>query len=357
MTKRPEPRQDLALLASYHSPQVDVEVRLSTNEAPQGPPVEFMTALAEAVAALPLHRYPDRSAEKLRNALAQRYGRKMDEVFVANGSNEVLQSLLLTYGGPGRSLALFEPTYGMHAQIARTTGTTVLARPRQDDFSLAPHTVAEVVEAEQPDVVFLCSPNNPTGTQDPPGLVEDTLAQVQSYGGLLLVDEAYGQFADQSAVSLIGESRSLVVSRTFSKTWALAGVRLGYLLGPAWCVSELEKASLPYHLGALTQAAGLLALDYQEEMDARVDFLRSERQRVFSVLKTLPVTVWPSDTNFILFRPEEKEGRVVWQKLLDRSILIRDFSAEPGLAGCLRVTMGTSQENNQFLAALEEVLS
>jgi len=173
----------------------------------------------------------------------------------------------------------------------------------------------------------------------------------------LLVDEAYGQFADQSAVSLIGESRSLVVSRTFSKTWALAGVRLGYLLGPAWCVSELEKASLPYHLGALTQTAGLLALDYQEEMDARVDFLRSERQRVFSVLKTLPVTVWPSDTNFILFRPEEKEGRVVWQKLLDRSILIRDFSAEPGLAGCLRVTMGTSQENNQFLAALEEVLS
>ena len=357
MTKRPEPRQDLALLPSYHSPQVDVEVRLNTNEAPDGPPAEFMAALAAAVAALPLHRYPDRSAKKLRNALAQRYGRTMDEVFVANGSNEVLQSLLLTYGGPGRSLALFEPTYGMHAQIARTTGTAVLARPRQPDFSLAPETVAEVVDTEQPDVVFLCSPNNPTGAQDPPGLVADTLAQVESYGGLLLVDEAYGQFADQSAVSLIGESRSLVVSRTFSKTWALAGVRLGYLLGPAWCVSELEKASLPYHLGALTQAAGLLALDYQEEMDARVDFLRSERQRVFSALETMPVTVWPSDTNFILFRPEEKDGRVVWQELLDQSILIRDFSAEPGLAGCLRVTMGTSQENNRFLAALEEVLS
>jgi len=357
MAERPTSRPDVVALEGYHSPQMDVEVRLNTNESPLPPPAEFDDALAEATRAIGWNRYPDRGAGRLRAALAERYGVGVDQVFAANGSNEVIQSLLLAYGGSGRSVAVFEPTYAMYAQIARSTGTRVVRGRREPDFALDPTTVTDLLDAERPNLVVLCSPNNPTGTLESGNLVSEVVEAAGSYGGLVVVDEAYGQFAPHSAVDLLDDDRNLVVSRTFSKTWAMAGARIGYLLAPSWCVAELEKVALPYHLDAFKQVAGELALAHGPAMDQRIAVLVSERERMATALEALPVTAWPSAANFILFRPEARPGREVWQDLVDRSVLVRDFTTMEGVEGCLRVTIGTGDENDRFLKALREALS
>ncbi len=357
MAERPTSRPDVVALEGYHSPQMDVEVRLNTNESPLPPPAEFDEALAEATRAIGWNRYPDRGAGRLRAALAERYGVGADQVFAANGSNEVIQSLLLAYGGSGRSVAVFEPTYAMYAQIARSTGTRVVRGRREPDFALDPTTVTDLLDAERPNLVVLCSPNNPTGTLESGNLVSEVVEAAGSYGGLVVVDEAYGQFAPHSAVDLLDDDRNLVVSRTFSKTWAMAGARIGYLLAPSWCVAELEKVALPYHLDAFKQVAGELALAHGPAMDQRISILVAERERMSTALEALPVTTWPSAANFILFRPEARPGREVWQDLVDRSVLVRDFTTMEGVEGCLRVTIGTSDENDRFLNALREALS
>ena len=357
MAERPTSRPDVVALEGYHSPQMDVEVRLNTNESPLPPPAEFDDALAEATRAIGWNRYPDRGAGRLRAALAERYGVGADQVFAANGSNEVIQSLLLAYGGSGRSVAVFEPTYAMYAQIARSTGTRVVRGRREPDFALDPTTVTDLLDAERPNLVVLCSPNNPTGTLESGNLVSEVVEAAGSYGGLVVVDEAYGQFAPHSAVDLLDDDRNLVVSRTFSKTWAMAGARIGYLLAPSWCVAELEKVALPYHLDAFKQVAGELALAHGPAMDQRISVLVSERERMATALEAHPVTAWPSAANFILFRPEARPGREVWQDLVDRSVLVRDFTTMEGVEGCLRVTIGTGDENDRFLKALREALS
>ncbi len=354
---RPTAREGVVAMEGYHSPQMDVEVRLNTNESPVPPPEEFRAAVAAAVADVSWHRYPDRPATALRAALADAYGVDPAQVFAANGSNEVLQSLQLAYGGPGRSAAVFEPTYAMYAQIARTTCTGVIRGRRDADHRLVRDDVLALVADEQPTLVFLCSPNNPTGTVDPAGLVADVVDVAAGYGGLVVVDEAYGQFASTSAVDLLAEDRPLAVSRTFSKTWAMAGARLGFLLAPTWCVAELEKVALPYHLDALKQIVGVLALQHGAAMDDRVADLIGERGRVAAALADLRVTVWPSEANFILFRPEARSGGDVWRSLVDRSVLVRDFTAMAGIEGCLRVTIGTADENDRFLEALDQILA
>ena len=356
MGERPTARIQVASESGYHSPQLDVDVRLNTNESPFPPPPGFVEAVAEAARDVDWNRYPDRSAKRLRTALAERYGVATGQVFAANGSNEVLQSLLLAYGGAGRSVAVFEPTYAMYSQIARTTGTRLVQGRRATDFSLDSESACQLVLGERPDVVILCSPNNPTGTPAADGLVVDLEEAVGTYGGLLVVDEAYGEFAAEGAADLVSEDRSVVVSRTFSKTWAMAGARLGYLIAPTWCVAELEKVALPYHLDALKLEVGVLALEYVDAMEERVERLVAERHRVAAELARLPVTTWPSAANFILLRPDSRSGREVWQDLVDRSVLVRDFTTMPGLEGCLRVTMGRRVENDMFLDALREAL-
>jgi len=349
---RPTVRDDLRALEGYHSAQVDVQVRLNTNESPFPPPPEWSEALADEIRRLDWHRYPDRQARELRRALAEHHGVAPEQIFAANGSNEVLQTLLLTFAGPGRTVATFEPTYQLHGHIARITGATTVEGERGQDFTLDLAEVSRVLTAHEPAVTFLCSPNNPTGGIEPPELVRATLAQVP---GLLVVDEAYGQFADWSAQELIDEDQPLVVVRTFSKTWSMAAARLGYLIGPAWLVAELDKVTLPYHLDAVKQAAGRLALDYLDAMNARVAQVIAERDRVVAALGTLPVHVFPSQANFVLFRPRHLGGRQVWQHLVDRSVLVRDCSSWPRLDHCLRVTIGTPAENDAFLTALTEV--
>ncbi|HVA76213.1 MAG TPA: histidinol-phosphate transaminase [Acidimicrobiales bacterium] len=349
----PEPREDLGLREGYHSPQVDVSVRLNTNESPLPPPPAWLDALAAEMRQIPFNRYPDRNATGLRKAIARFHGVGADQVFCANGSNEVLQSICLAYGGPGRSAAVFEPTYALHSHIAHLTATAVVEGRRRADFSLDLAEVDDVLAANNPSITFLCSPNNPTGMAENLTTVEHVL---EASPGLLVVDEAYGQFADWSATDLVGGSRPLVVTRTFSKTWSMAAARLGYLLGPPEVVATLERVALPYHLDALKQAAGRLALEFAPEMEERVGLIVRERQRVVAALERLGVTTWPSQSNFVLLRPERRKGSEVWQGLLQRSVLVRDTSSWPGLEGCLRVTIGTPAENDAFLSALQEVL-
>ena len=347
-------RADLRALEGYHSPQVDVEVRLNTNESPLPPPVAFRDALAAEISQIEWHRYPDRAAGELRAAIGELHGVGPEMVFAANGSNEVLQTILLAYAGPGRTVATFEPTYQMHAQIARVVGSTVVAGERAADFTLDPTEMKRVIDAADPHVAFLTSPNNPTGLVEPPERVEQLLDWAH---GLVVADEAYAQFADWSAIELLDEHRPLVVTRTFSKTWSMAGVRLGYVIGPTWFVAELDKVVLPYHLDAAKQAAGRIALRYVDDMNDRVRLIVSERERVSAAMRALPIHVTPSGANFVLFRPTTVPGRLVWQGLLDRSVLVRDCSGWPRLADCLRVTIGTPHENDRFLDALTEVLA
>ena len=353
VNRLPAPRADLGLREGYHSAQVDVEVRLNTNESPFPPPASWREEIAAGLADVSWARYPDRDAGDLREAIAANHGVRADRVFAANGSNEVLQAICLAYGGSGRRALTFEPTYALHGHVAHLTGTSVVSEGRDPDFRLGAAQVAAAFGRHDPAVGFLCSPNNPTGLVDPPEVLDAALA---STTGLVVLDEAYGQFAEHSALPLVADDLPLVVVRTFSKTWALAGLRLGYAIAPAPVVRTLERVSLPYHLDAFKQLAGRLALAHGAEMQARVTALVAERGRLVDRLAGMPVTVWPSQANFVLVRPETRSGTEVWSGLVERSVLVRDTSSWPGLEGCLRVTVGTAEEDDRFLAALAEVL-
>jgi histidinol-phosphate aminotransferase len=354
MTAPVSPRDDLRELEGYHSPQLDVAVRLNTNESPFEPPAAFVDRWVDELRHAPLNRYPDRAARELREALGEHLGQPAERLFCANGSNEVLQTLLLTYGGPGRRAAMFEPTYALHSHIARITGTEVIVGERRADFSVDPDVARALIEEQAPTIVFVCSPNNPTGTVEPAATIEALLAAEGEH--LVVVDEAYGEFAPWSALELVRDDRALVVVRTYSKVWSMAALRLGFAVAPKWVVDELEKVVLPYHLAAATQIAGRLALDLGDEMDDRVRRLVDERERIAAELDRIDgVTVYPSGANFLLFRPAG-DGHERWEQMVDQGVLVRDFSRWPRLDDCLRVTIGTPQENDAFLAALRTSL-
>ncbi len=350
---RIQPRAEVAAMEGYHSPQVAVSVRLNTNESPFAPPAAWQEALADEVASIDFHRYPDRDAVALRMAIAELHGVDVGQVFAANGSNEVIQTLCLTYGGHGRRVVTFEPTYALHSHIARISGAEVITGQRDQEFRISIDEARRVVSDAQPAITFLCSPNNPTGLLESQAVIE-TVANVAP--GLVIVDEAYGQFAPWSAQELLSEDRCVAIIRTYSKTWSMAAARLGYLIGPAWLVTELEKVVLPYHLDAVKQAAGRLALRYEGDMRKRVAELVAERDRLVARLLRLDVHVWPSSANFVLFRPLAVDANRVWQALVDRSVLIRNCASWPRLGGCLRVTIGTPEENETFISALTSVL-
>ena len=354
MSARIAPREGLSSLGGYHSVQVDVDVRLNTNESPYPPPPGWREAYVAAVGDVDFHRYPDRDATQLRERIGALHGVGDNEVFCANGSNEVLQCLLLAFGGHERRALVFEPTYTLHAHITQLTSTGLVTGGRDAGLLVDPDEALALMARHRPEIVFLCSPNNPTGRVEAPEVVA---AIVDAAPGLVVVDEAYGQFARWSALSLRPRAAGLVVVRTFSKTWALAGARLGYLVADADVVAGCRAAALPYHLSVQTQLAGLLALDHAEEMAERVRRVASAREHLASALAELPVDTWPSDANFVLFRPRHPDPAAVWTSLVDEGVLIRDFSSRPGLEGCLRVTVGTPEENARFLRALEGILT
>lgn len=348
-----EPRSDITAMPKYHSPQVDVPVRLNTNESPFAPPRQWLDGLGSIVSGIDWNRYPDRLARRLRDAIALRHRVTPDNVFVANGSNEVLQTLLLTYAGPGRTVATFEPTYQLHSHIARITGSTVVSGRRNADFSLDESEIRRVVADHRPHVLFLCSPNNPTGVVEQRRNVDFAINETP---GLVIIDEAYAEFADWSAMELVSEDGNVVVSRTFSKTWSLAALRLGYVIAPKTVVAQLEAVVLPYHLDAFKQAAGLSALSFVDEMDDRVRAIVAERGRINEALDAMAVQRWESGANFVLFRPTVADAEGVWTDLVDKGVLVRDCSSWPGLEGCLRVTVGTRDENEKFIEALKSIV-
>ena len=347
-------RADLADVEPYGAPQLDVPVRLNTNETPFPPPAEFMKRVAERVEGLELHRYPDRRATALRTALGARFGLPPERVWAANGSNEILMQLFQAYGGPGRTLLLFRPGYSPYPLYAQIALTPSVEADLGDGFELTAQIALDAVATHDPDIVIVTSPNNPTGM--PVGL-DVVRALHDGSRALVIVDEAYVEFGGVSATTVLDELPRVVVTRTFSKAWRLAGLRLGYLLAHEWVIDDLRKVRLPYHLDALTQAAGLTALERADEVTAHIAVLSAERDRLHAELAAMPgVTVWPSAANFLLFRTA-MEGGALFDALLERGVLIRDFSSKPRLRGCLRVTVGTPEENDRFLTALKESLA
>ncbi|HVF19029.1 MAG TPA: histidinol-phosphate transaminase [Mycobacteriales bacterium] len=347
-------RDDLRSLSPYGAPQLDVAIRLNTNENPFPPPAALLSDLQVALSdsAALLNRYPDREATALRADLAAYVGHPADGVWAANGSNEVLQQLCQAFGGPGRTALGFEPSYSMHRLIAQACSTTWVAVDRADDFTLSVERAVAAVEEHRPDIVFLCSPNNPTATALPADVVT---AVADAAPGMVVVDEAYAEFSHlPSAVPLLAGRPRLVVTRTMSKAFAMAGARLGYLAADPAVVDALRLVRLPYHLSALTQAAARVALAHAGELLSAVDLLKSERDRVAAAIGGLGLAVIPSDANFVLFGRFGSAGSA-WQSLLDRGVLVRDVSGGNRLGGWLRVSIGTPGENDLFLAALAEV--
>jgi histidinol-phosphate aminotransferase len=349
----PRVRDDLAELVPYGAPQLDVAVRLNTNETPYAVPDDVLDDIAEAVRGLALHRYPDREATALRAALADYAGHPAEGTWAANGSNELLQQLLQAYGGPGRSCLVVEPTYAMHTLIARATGTRVLAALHPRELPLSAERAAELVTDAAADVTFWCSPNNPTGEVTANEVVAAVCAAAP---GLVVLDEAYGEFGSARAAELLAEFPNLAITRTFSKAFRMAGLRLGYLLTDPAIVAGLRLVRLPYHLSALTQAAGLRALAHAPALTSHIARISAERDRVAAALAALDgVSVLPSEANFLAFAVEPPP-REVWSGLLERGVLVRDISRFPTLERHLRVTIGTPAENDAFLAALQAVL-
>lgn len=348
MTRFP-PRDQIQAMSGYHSAQVDVPIRLNTNESPFSPPQAWLDSIAEIALGIDWNRYPDRGALALRSTIAARHGVGAEQVFVANGSNEVLQTILLAYGGAGRTVATFEPTYQMYGQIARVTGAQVVAGERRDDLTLDVAEIERVMTQHSPAVTFLCNPNNPTGLIEPR---ENLDALLRLATGIVVVDEAYAEFSEWTAMDMVAEDRALVVTRTFSKTLSMAALRVGYVVAPTWIIQNLEIAVLPYHLDSFKQAATNAALGFVAEMEARVDAIKSERQRIFEAMSLLDIDVWVSGSNFLLFRPRSVPASDVWNSLLSSGVLVRDCSSWPRLEGCLRVTVGTADENSVFLRAL-----
>jgi histidinol-phosphate aminotransferase len=347
-------RDELRGRHPYGAPQLDVPIRLNTNENSYPMPPALVADIAETVRAeaAGLNRYPDRDAVALRTDLAGYLGHGLGPAgtWAANGSNEVLQQLLQAFGGAGRTALGFTPSYSMHPLIATGTGTGWVDGMRAGDFTVTADNAVAQVKEYAPDVVFLCSPNNPTGTALALDVVEAVCAAAP---GMVVVDEAYAEFArpgTPSALTLLADHPRLVVTRTMSKAFAMAGLRVGYLAADPAVVEALLLVRLPYHLSALTQAVARAALRHTATLLSTVDDIKAQRDRIVAALPPLGLTAVPSDANFVLFgRFADAPG--AWQAMLDRGVLVRDV----GLPGWLRVTAGTPSEVDGFLTALAAV--
>lgn len=347
-------RDDLRGQVPYGAPQKAVRIALNVNENTHGIPEAVARDIVESVAeaVLKVNRYPDREFTDLRDSLANYAGQGMtrDNMWAANGSNEVLQQLLQAFGGPGRSVLGFPPTYSMYPILAAGTGTRWVEGQRDQNYEISPETAVRWVEQYDPDLVFLCSPNNPTGT---PLSLETIAAVYDAARGMVIVDEAYAEFAPAglpTALSLLDGRERLVVSRTMSKAFAFAGARLGYFAADPAVADAVRLVRLPYHLSALTQAAANAALAHSAEMLAMVDDIKAQRDRLLEELPRLGYPTWPSWSNFVLFGGVA-DPHAVFSALLDQDILIRDI----GIPNHLRVTAGTEAETTAFLDALARI--
>ena len=346
-------RPDLVSVAPYVSPQRPAKYRMNTNETPYAPPVALVEEVADELKRATLNRYPDRDATSLYDAISEHVGWPRDGLWVANGSNEVFMHLFLGFGGPARSTVVFEPTYSLHTLIPKIAATEVVTLRRGPDLAIDLDGALETMAEKRPEIVIACSPNNPSGMCEPIATTEALLAAAP---GLVVVDEAYIEFTDpaKSVVPLLADHPNLIVVKTFSKAWRLAGVRIGYMLATPEIVADLARVRLPYHLSALTQIVGVAAVRHARETLELVKAIAGERGRISEGLAKLGLTHYPSDANFVLF--EVDDPGTVWQGLLDREVLVRRYERQLGLEHALRVTAGLPEETDAFLVALEEVL-
>lgn len=349
-------RDSLRPLKPYGAPQIPAKIRNNTNENPVGPKPELVKAIAKRVeeVAADLNRYPDRDAINLREKLAKYLGSNLnvENIWAANGSNEIIQSIFLAFGS-GKALG-FTPSYSMHPLIARVAGVEWINGERGENFEFKLGSAIAKIAETKPKLVFLTTPNNPTGDAISISEIENLAIETAKVGGLLVVDEAYAEFSDEvSAITLISKYPNVLVSRTMSKAFAFAGVRLGYLAANKEVINALMLVRLPYHLSALTQSAAEVALDFKDSLLATVGELKIQRDLLSKKLKDLGLTVIPSSANFLLFTGFTGDSKTLWDKLLAAGVLIRDV----GLPGYLRVTIGTKEENEYFIKAIKEVLN
>lgn len=354
-------RDDLRELTPYGAPQLTVGVRLNTNENPYGLSDSLVVDIAESVRAIAkdLNRYPDRDASALRTSLAAYATRSCgvnftsEQIWAANGSNEIIQQIFQAFGGHGHTALGFVPSYSMHSLIARTTGTEWIDGHRDPDFTLAAASAVAQIRDSRPEIIFITSPNNPTGTAVSLETQRAILEAAREIGALVVIDEAYAEFAragTRSALTLLAEFPNALITRTMSKAFAMAGTRVGYLVADPVVIDALMIVRLPYHLSAVTQAVALTALRHAAELLATVDAIKVQRDRIIAELTRMGFTPVPSDANFVLFGPFS-DPKAAWAALLARGVLIRDV----GLPGLLRVTAGTVAETTAFLEALEEI--
>ncbi len=350
-------RRDLRGLSPYGAPQLPSLAQLNTNENPYPPSKELVNAITRRVGEVAgsLNRYPDRDAIELRKGLANFLNARSkthlteQNVWAANGSNEIIQSIFLAFGG--ESALGFTPSYSMHPLIAQVTGTPWVSGIRNPDFSLDVDRACQQIRDTKAKLVFITTPNNPTGTAIALREIETLASVAAEVSGLVVVDEAYAEFSSEpSAITVLEKHPNLLVSRTMSKAFAFAGARVGYLAADKEVISALQLVRLPYHLGSITQAIALVALEHSEELLANVATLISDRERMASELKKLGADVIPSSANFLLFSVPSSKG--IWQSLLDQGVLVRDV----GLSGYLRVTVGNAAENQRFIDSLANSL-
>ena len=349
------PRAELADLVAYDAKDVRAEINLSANENPRNLPGEVLEKLADRVRFdIPFNRYPDPLATRLRELIAQANGLDAANVLVGNGGDEIILDIILAWGGPGRKLVDMPPTFAMYEIEARVTGPRVVGVPRNAEFGVDGEALMAAVADQDPDIVVISNPNNPTGTMTAETLLIELLNATDA---LVLVDEAYFEFSRQTMRPHMERHPNLAILRTFSKAFSLAGLRAGYLLAHADVVRELTKVRQPYSVNRFTQVAASLAFRERMVFEAGVrETMRNRDRLVHGLAEMSEVAVFPSEANFVLFRVDHASA--IWRDLLhDHSILVRDLSRTPGLEDCLRVTVGTEEEVDRFLQAMDEILA
>lgn len=345
----PPVRSDLAQERPYGAPQLEVPVALNVNENTHPLSAGFLSALSHNLSAIlpKLNRYPDREFIELRGHIANYLGHNLstEQIWAANGSNEILMQLFLAFGGRDRAALTFSPSYSMYGNLALISATKFIEEPRTAKFEIDQAAMVSAIERHEPDLVLICNPNNPTGTQVPLDVIE---AAVQATNGIVVVDEAYAEFSSQpSALKLLARYPNLAISRTMSKAFAFAGVRLGYLAAHPGVIDALRIVRLPYHLSALTQTAAITGFGFAASLLSTVAEIAQERDRVAAALLDLGLHPYPSETNFLLVAGFPNPART-FDALLERGVLIRNV----GIEGTLRITIGTRAENDALLAAL-----
>lgn len=349
------PRAALADLVGYEAADVRADVVLSANENPHNLPGELLDRLADRVRGdIQFNRYPDPLSGHLRSLIAEANGLEAGNVLMGNGGDEIILDLLLAWGGAGRTIANMPPTFAMYGIDARITGTDLVEIPRMADFQVDADALLAEAGSGRADIIVISNPNNPTGTMTPEQLLIDVLNATDA---LVLVDEAYFEFSRTTMRPHMSRHANLAILRTFSKAFSFAGLRAGYLLAHEDVISELTKVRQPYSVNRFTQVAAALAFRDRMVFEAGVRDTMRTRDRLVHGLGAIPdIEVFPSEANFVLFRVEHASA--VWRDLLhDHSVLVRDFSRTPGLADCLRVTVGTDDEIDRFLGAMDEIMA